>query len=56
MQYYSIIILYSIQPRGNVTIEGKIKIWTSGCLKNQGKCWDNNKSPPLNGSKEGQLE
>ena len=35
---------------------GKIKIWTSGCLKNQGKCWDDNKSPPLNGSKEGQLE
>ena len=35
---------------------GKIKIWTSGCLRNQGKCWDNNKSPPLNGSKEGQLE
>ena len=28
----------------------------SGCLRNQGKCWGNNKSPPLNGSREGRLE
>ncbi len=30
----------------------KINIYTSGCLRNQGKCWGNNKSPPLNGSIE----
>ena len=31
-------------------------MYTSGCLRNQDKCWGNNKSPPLNGSREGQLE
>ena len=35
---------------------GKIEIYASGCLKNQGRCWGNNKSPPLDGSKEGRLE
>ena len=40
-----------INPRA-----GKIRIYASGCLRNQGKCWGDNKSPPLNGSKEGQLE
>ena len=29
---------------------GKIDMYASGCLRNQGKCWDDNKSPPLNGS------
>jgi hypothetical protein len=31
-------------------------MYASGCLRNQGKCWDDNKSPPLNGSKNGRLE
>lgn len=35
---------------------GKTKIWTSGCPKNQNKCWNNIKSPPLNGSKKEQLK
>ena len=34
---------------------GEIEIYTSGCLRNQGECWGDNKSPPLNGSREGQL-
>ena len=35
---------------------GKIKIYTSGCPKNQNKCWNGNKSPPLNGSEKEQLK
>jgi hypothetical protein len=35
---------------------GKIDIYTSGCPRNQNKCWNNNKSPPLNGSKKEQLK
>ena len=35
---------------------GKINIYTSGCPKNQNKCWNNNKSPPLIGSKNEQLK
>jgi len=30
---------------------GKIKIYTSGCPKNQNKCWNNTGSPPPAGSK-----
>jgi len=30
---------------------GKIKIYTSGCPKNQNKCWNSIKSPPPEGSK-----
>ena len=38
-------IISLIKPKA-----GKINICTSGCLRNQNKCWSNNKSPPLNGS------
>lgn len=31
---------------------GKIKIYTSGCPKNQNKCWNNTGSPPPTGSKK----
>ena len=44
-------VILLIKPKA-----GKINICTSGCLRNQGKCWGNNKSPPLNGSREGRLE
>jgi len=31
---------------------GRIKIYTSGCPKNQNKCWNNTGSPPPKGSKK----
>lgn len=31
---------------------GKIKIWTSGCPKNQSECWYKIGSPPPEGSKK----
>ena len=44
-------IISLIKPKA-----GKIDMYASGCLRNQGKCWDDNKSQPLNGSKNGRLE
>ena len=44
-------IISLIKPKA-----GKINICASGCLENQNKCWNNNKSPPLNGSKKEQLK
>ena len=35
---------------------GIIGIWASGWLRDQNKCWDEIKSPPLNGSRELVLE
>jgi len=34
---------------------GKIKIYTSGCPKNQNKCWNKTGSPPPDGSKKLEL-
>ena len=44
-------IISLIKPKA-----GKINIYTSGWLENQGKCWGNNNSPPLIGSRKGRLE
>lgn len=35
---------------------GRIKIYTSGCPKNQNKCWNRMGSPPPEGSKKDELE
>ena len=35
---------------------GKTNMYASGCLRNQGKCWNNNKSPPLKGSENERLK
>ena len=51
IQWLNLEIISLIKPNA-----GKIRIWTSGCPKNQGKCWGSNKSPPLNGSGKGRLE
>ena len=35
---------------------GIIGMWASGCPGDRDKCWNDNKSPPLDGSGEGRLK
>lgn len=44
-------MMLDIRPKA-----GKINIYTSGCPKNQNRCWNKIKSPPLNGSKKALLK
>ena len=44
----TVLIIFLFNKANNIA-GGKINICTSGCLRNQGKCWDNNKLKPTKG-------
>ena len=49
--WLNLLIISLINPNA-----GSISIYTSGCPKNQNKCWNNKRSPPRIGSKNDVLK